>query len=311
MSASPTSTMGQCVSHQDINTTEDRPRHPELSTLCARLYTFHTYPLTYAIKPYAYAEAGFYYTGEQDAVRCFYCNLGMHHWSAQDQPWLQHAACRPHCTYLIAEKGEAYVNKVQQLLAMHNTSGTSTMTKTVAISSSKLQSKPTAENGRNFSMRWLENEINTPGTNLILQMGYSKQMISHILCRKYILDKSGFDDPCDLLNAVLRETHLRANAIMGVSLVDHLHAKQKAIGTLKEDKGVEIKEAKQECKNNTLVCDEGQGAEEKLCKVCFVDRRQYALLPCGHFFCCMTCSKQQILCGLCRRTVLARVKIFE
>lgn len=59
------------------------------------------------------AEAGFFHINHLDYVRCFHCNLGLRVWTTEDDPWECHAQWNPNCAYLLAIKGEPYVNQVQ------------------------------------------------------------------------------------------------------------------------------------------------------------------------------------------------------
>lgn len=43
------------------------------------------------------AEAGFFYTGQGDATRCYKCGIGLKHWSPGDDPFKEHAKHSPGC----------------------------------------------------------------------------------------------------------------------------------------------------------------------------------------------------------------------
>ncbi|KAL6480372.1 hypothetical protein MHYP_G00114050 [Metynnis hypsauchen] len=59
------------------------------------------------------AKAGFYSTGEQDRVICFKCGGGLKDWQPTEDPWEEHAKHYPGCSFLLAEKGQEFVNSVQ------------------------------------------------------------------------------------------------------------------------------------------------------------------------------------------------------
>ncbi|XP_067313859.1 E3 ubiquitin-protein ligase XIAP [Pseudorasbora parva] len=65
------------------------------------------------IEPEILARAGFYSTGEQDRVICFKCGGGVKDWMSDEDPWEEHARHYPGCSFLLAEKGEEYVNNIQ------------------------------------------------------------------------------------------------------------------------------------------------------------------------------------------------------
>lgn len=50
------------------------------------------------------AMCGFYFLGEKDNVRCFYCGIGLNNWLSTDSPWIEHALFSPRCTYLLLNK---------------------------------------------------------------------------------------------------------------------------------------------------------------------------------------------------------------
>jgi len=50
------------------------------------------------------AEAGYYYTGEDDCVRCFYCHGGLHNFELDDDPWTLHARYNANCRFMEQNK---------------------------------------------------------------------------------------------------------------------------------------------------------------------------------------------------------------
>ncbi|XP_060741659.1 E3 ubiquitin-protein ligase XIAP [Tachysurus vachellii] len=59
------------------------------------------------------ARAGFSRTGEQDCVVCFKCGGRLKIWQPNDDPWVEHAKYYPGCSFLLAEKGQEFINSVQ------------------------------------------------------------------------------------------------------------------------------------------------------------------------------------------------------
>ncbi|AAQ91688.1 inhibitor of apoptosis protein 3 [Choristoneura fumiferana DEF multiple nucleopolyhedrovirus] len=88
------------------------PMHPKYSTESARLKTFVDWPVSLKQKPEQLAEAGFYYTGKGDRVKCFHCDGGLKDWESTDEPWEEHARWFDRCTYVRLVKGYDYVQRV-------------------------------------------------------------------------------------------------------------------------------------------------------------------------------------------------------
>ncbi|XP_075975315.1 death-associated inhibitor of apoptosis 2 [Anticarsia gemmatalis] len=96
-------------------------RHPQYASLAARLATFERWPADRHQEPRTLAEAGFYHTGTDDQVRCFYCDGGLGKWEAGDTPWSEHAHWFPHCGYVLLVKGQEFVDTSRNRTSGHHT----------------------------------------------------------------------------------------------------------------------------------------------------------------------------------------------
>lgn len=67
-------------------------------TLTKRLESFETWPPTLKQQGLDMALAGFYYTGQSDAVMCFYCGVELGKWMPDDVPITEHLKYSP-CAY--------------------------------------------------------------------------------------------------------------------------------------------------------------------------------------------------------------------
>ena len=88
------------------------PVHPRYASETARLRSFKDWPRCMKQKPEELAEAGFFYTGQGDKTKCFYCDGGLKDWENDDVPWEQHARWFDRCAYVQLVKGREYVQKV-------------------------------------------------------------------------------------------------------------------------------------------------------------------------------------------------------
>ncbi|KFQ06363.1 Baculoviral IAP repeat-containing protein 7-B [Leptosomus discolor] len=93
----------------------NEPEYPEMVTEEMRLSTFQNWPQYTDMHPEQLARAGFFYTGQDDVVRCFYCDGGVRNWSFGDDPWREHAKWYPGCEFLLRSKGREFVRSVHDL----------------------------------------------------------------------------------------------------------------------------------------------------------------------------------------------------
>lgn len=89
--------------------TFESPKKPNLCSVESRLRTFTQWPDDLLQTPDVLAQAGFYYGGTGDLVRCFHCDGGLQHWDPTDDPWVEHAKWFPSCSFLKLVKGEEFV----------------------------------------------------------------------------------------------------------------------------------------------------------------------------------------------------------
>lgn len=85
------------------------PLHPQYATLEARLRTFREWPPALKQTPKDLADAGFYYIGLSDQVKCFYCDGGLRNWQSEDEPWKEHARWFDKCVFVRLVKGDDYI----------------------------------------------------------------------------------------------------------------------------------------------------------------------------------------------------------
>lgn len=88
-----------------------RACRPEFSSLEARMKTFADWPPGLAQRPAQLAEAGFYYMGTGDHVKCFCCDGALRNWEPKDNPWEEHARWFSRCNFLVSVKGSDYVKE--------------------------------------------------------------------------------------------------------------------------------------------------------------------------------------------------------
>ena len=84
----------------------DTPICPEFSSLNSRLESFQAWPLQSPTVE-ELASAGFFYTGPDDEVECFWCGITLWNWEPEHKPFIEHKQCSSDCPFL-REKAENY-----------------------------------------------------------------------------------------------------------------------------------------------------------------------------------------------------------
>jgi hypothetical protein len=118
------STVNVPISHQTIWETlsvvchekqmDPPPKHPKYANSKAREDSFKfTDKEIFKIPIEQIIEAGFFFTGCSDCVRCFYCGLGLRNWENNDDAWVLHAQWGKNCMFLKKIKGENFITLVQ------------------------------------------------------------------------------------------------------------------------------------------------------------------------------------------------------
>lgn len=65
-------------------------------------------------------QAGFYYMGCKDYVKCFFCGGGLWNWEREDDPWTEHTKWFPKCIFLQLNKEDHSIEKMNSLLPSEN-----------------------------------------------------------------------------------------------------------------------------------------------------------------------------------------------
>jgi baculoviral IAP repeat-containing protein 7/8 len=96
------------------------PTHGNRSTYHDRLLTFRGgWTEDAKVKPEDLSEAGFFWTGHKDRVRCFHCNGTLSNWVEGDKAWEEHGIWHGHCAFVRLNKGENFIESCRLDLETH------------------------------------------------------------------------------------------------------------------------------------------------------------------------------------------------
>lgn len=107
------------------------------------------------IDPEKLAEAGFYYLGEDDNTRCYYCGVIIHEWRARDDPIQEHLHWQSNCQFA------KFIDSVQRLKRL-------LQIKKGNLESSQQLNRLLPDQYPNLWMRRQQNDLSILHTNFLL-----------------------------------------------------------------------------------------------------------------------------------------------
>lgn len=184
-------------------------RHPKYTSTDARIATYTTWPGDVAQTPEQLAEAGFYYAGSGDQVRCFHCDGGLSKWDPSDDPWIEHARWFPECGFVVLVKGQKFIEESIELkppIKQHEAGGGNTGTE--KVSAPKRASTSSITNGaptrvRQVTEQELEGLMTTEFATAALQVGLDQSRVKMALRQKVEQTGQAFSSADDLIVATL------------------------------------------------------------------------------------------------------------
>ncbi|KAH9489624.1 Baculoviral IAP repeat-containing protein 7-B [Bulinus truncatus] len=105
--------------YEQFGVISDIPKKKEFKDPYQRLNAFKGWPSNHHLKPNILSEAGFYYTGQGDCTRCFWCGGGLRNWKDTDDVWVEHARWFPKCAYIRQKVGQIFIDAVQDYNRTH------------------------------------------------------------------------------------------------------------------------------------------------------------------------------------------------
>ncbi|XP_060592057.1 baculoviral IAP repeat-containing protein 8-like [Ruditapes philippinarum] len=254
-------------------------RHPELKTYEARLLSFKNWPRHLSQKPETLADAGLFYLGIEDLVRCFMCDGGLRRWDEDDDPWTEHCRWFPDCAYAREKKGDEFIALVKAS-AEYNSEETG---------NASSDTEGTGDESVSATMERLslmDPEINAvldQHKNICLEMGYDLKDVDEAVkdLRNMGSIKPSIDEILDMVEVVKdrREYQLRIDDI------EQSHSED----PLEENKRLKNLVTCMKCRKNSV---------------------NALFLPCTHHRLCMECSEQVNQCPVCNKDIRQKIRTY-
>ncbi|XP_060525417.1 baculoviral IAP repeat-containing protein 7-B [Cylas formicarius] len=280
------------------------PKRSDYATFEARLRSFSQWSPNLIQTPEILSQAGFYYEGLGDQVRCFHCDGGLRHWDPDDDPWTEHARWFPRCSFVKLVKGQDFVTAC----ALDHTNQSE--------QNDKIQS---ARRRREVSERELQEHMISPAALAALGIGINVERVKRAIKEKLETTGKGYSQPDALVEAALNmqleeedlddsahNSQIR-NSVTSVlnditqrrdQQPDRLVSNSQVPAMLEQKTSVSLEE-----ENRIL-------REARLCKICMDAEVGIVFLPCGHLATCVNCAPNLEDCPVCRCAIKATVRTF-
>nr|XP_019568243.1 PREDICTED: baculoviral IAP repeat-containing protein 3 [Rhinolophus sinicus]XP_019568244.1 PREDICTED: baculoviral IAP repeat-containing protein 3 [Rhinolophus sinicus] len=181
------------------NQLQDTSRYPvsnlSMQTRAARFRTFCTWPSSVPVQPEQLANAGFYYMGHNDDVKCFCCDGGLRCWESGDDPWVEHAKWFPRCEYLIRVKGQEFISRIQASYPylLEQLLSTSDNQEDENAESPIIHCGPGENRSEDAVM------MNTPVVTAALEMGFNRRLVKQTVQSKILTTGENYKTISDLV----------------------------------------------------------------------------------------------------------------
>ena len=258
------------------------PVNPQMYKKLDRLQTFkvpNIWPHHIFATPNELTDAGFFYLGESDRVKCFYCNGGLRNWKSDERPWEEHAKWFPLCEYVLQRQGVDYVIQtiknfpyLKRPMLQNPSTAPETRVIKQLLKRLAIMFPPKIQDPR-LNEEKVERAMKSDKTiQCILKLEVAEGKIRKVLTKQFQTYDKNFNDIEELLKAI-------ADATSG--------EERNCIEALKK------------------------AEQEQMCCKCTKTERNVLFLPCGHLVTCVNCAKYIVNCTLCEDQIKEKIRTYK
>ena len=281
-----------------------------------RLETFRTWPRTAPVCSEDLAEAGFFYTGRSDVVRCFTCGTSINQWLPGDVPIDEHARHSPNCAYVQSKRvaepircpdpTDAQMNEYYQRLATYERWPSSAVASPDRLADAGFYYTGSVDKVMCFSCGgrlrgWEPND--DPWTEHRKHFPNCRFVKEHFGIEE---EEQGYDEPWH--QPVQRSQFVSKAIEMGYPTDKVLRVVTgfDAAGTFNSFLEVLAREPD----SVAVPSAPPPPSDVQLCKVCMEREMNTLFLPCAHIACCVSCADDLHECPICRTEIQSRIRTF-
>ncbi|KAH9504938.1 hypothetical protein Btru_061105 [Bulinus truncatus] len=307
----------QQVSSASSDLSLANPSYPVYSEWSKRMTSFVNWPGSHDLSSTELVNAGFFYAGYSDCVRCFYCGLGLRSWKPGDDIYVEHERYRPTCSYLQTLDRNRPQNSVNRNRVENGADNINSERE--SVSSRANVTEPTAASiQRSFDSdrRLLSNNVEVTQHEVT-----QNEITQHEVTHNEVIQNEVTQHEVTQNEIIQHEvTH---NEVIQNEVTQHEVTQNEVPVTHNEVIQHEVRRApdnsstsKSENRNfqnvtKTLLQRENQALKQLMkCKACNVAPIQDLFLPCGEMYTCKDCSNKFIHCPSCGKRILGTVTVY-
>nr|CAB3225578.1 ZF(RING)-14 zinc finger protein [Phallusia mammillata] len=305
------------------------PVSPHMRNEETRFETFdHRWPASQVnATPRQIARAGFFFLGERDRVKCWYCNGGLQNWDPQDEPWTEHAKWFPTCEFLLQRKGPDFVHRMvsmfpnlpRPLLRGPHDVAPPNPGRRIAYGTASARAPsppppiidPQAEMQR--ERQQIQDAMNSDIVKAAIEMGFERKVVRHVVKRR-IRRSAMCTTVAELVDDVTGNTSDVSDSEdeeneSSMQSQPSTSAKTLAGGSQSsapnEQSSMEIEE-----QTPSMQARIQELQEERKCKICLDNMADVVFVPCGHLCSCVRCAEALRKCPMCRKKIEKAIRTY-
>ncbi|XP_076084112.1 baculoviral IAP repeat-containing protein 2-like isoform X2 [Mytilus galloprovincialis] len=294
----------------------DNPRYPNYAALQVRISSFQGWPSYLDQTPKQMATAGFLFAGYQDYTRCFFCGGGLRNWEAGDDPWVEHARWFPKCSYLRQNKGDRFIKAVQDKHEQLNKEESKKSDQITSFQKTETtQNVPHLHSHSNPQQSSSSSYLDTAAARSVLEMGYTQEQVLRVI-QQLLPDKPGGTyTATDIMSILLENDQPNSSADSANAVRNDSSANDLSLNATTQGNNIPEPLINDSSESNlddaeSLIEENRQLRDQRLCKICLELDASIAFLPCGHLVSCSDCAPALRRCPMCRAFVKGTVKTF-
>ncbi|WAR15352.1 DIAP2-like protein, partial [Mya arenaria] len=300
------------------------PKHPKYSTISSRIASFNQCSEIH-VMPRTLAEAGFYYAGIGDCTRCFWCGIGLRHWTREDDPWTEHARFSLDCNHVLINKGQEFINLVKLALDLTEekdetpqaqTSETPAENQETEIPKNDVEDLMTSDAAQSVRDMGYNNDIIRIAIREIMSSKGSEKLNGmNIMEEIFRIEDEPVNNKIDSTKAsptvqtkTTRSTETCTLAQKKEITTDGNKSGQETATSIQtsESKGAsaDVEKMTVEHRQKRRLLNENKALKEStMCSTCRKSEVCIVFLPCGHLISCEKCGNSVRTCMTCGQRV--------